>query len=242
MKPVFDPSRFSNSIDSESRWNSPRVFTRAGIQGFLIFLIGILLSGCVDYQQSMPILPMGASPNEVQTIIGPPKSKSRDGSLSTWNYGDGAVCVFKEGKLVASNLSSPSQYSSYVSSGVTLPPVSVNVVPAVYPPAVYYGGGGGGAGVILGEATTAGAGMDAHTTEITGGITTAEATTTGATTTAETGTITRIINSHDYSGSFVWCDCLRSDWDGVLCLRQAAVAREADGSWHCAHGIPLSRL
>ena len=147
MKPVFDPSRFSNSIDSESRWNSPRVFTRAGIQGFLIFLIGILLSGCVDYQQSMPILPMGASPNEVQTIIGPPKSKSRDGSLSTWNYGDGAVCVFKEGKLVASNLSSPSQYSSYVSSGVTLPPVSVNVVPAVYPPAVYYGGGWGGWGL-----------------------------------------------------------------------------------------------
>ena len=115
---------------------------------FIVLLAGVLLSGCVDYQQPSSILPMGASRAEVESIIGPPRSKSRDGSLTTWNYGDGSVCVFKDGRLVASNLSSAPRYSSSLSVGTILPPVSVNIVPApyysspIYTSPSYYGWGG----------------------------------------------------------------------------------------------------
>ena len=119
---------------------------------FLVILAGVLLSGCAYYPQQSG-LPTGASKAEVQNLIGPPKSKSRDGALTTWNYGGGTVCVFKDDQLVASNYTAPAQSSSSFSIGSLLPPVSVNLAPApYYSPAVYaapayYGGGWGGWGV-----------------------------------------------------------------------------------------------
>ncbi len=119
--------------------------------GLLAVLAGIFLSGCAYYPQPTSSLPLGASKAQVQSAIGSPKSKSRDGSVSTWNYGGGTVCVFKDDQLVASNYNGPLRRSSSVSIGSILPPVSVNFVPApyyypapVYGGPVYHGGGWGG--------------------------------------------------------------------------------------------------
>jgi len=115
----------------------------------LFFLVGLLLSGCAYSPQPSSSLPLGASKAVVQNLIGPPKSKSRDGSLTTWNYGGGTVCVFQDDQLVSSNYSTPAQSGSSFSIGSLLPPVSVNVVPepyyspVVYAPPAYYGGGWG---------------------------------------------------------------------------------------------------
>ena len=99
----------------------------------LAFLVGVFLSGCVDYQQPSSTLPIGASKAAVQALIGSPKSKSRDGSLSTWNYGGGTVCVFKDNRLVASNVhGSPRS----LSAGAALTPASAEPAP-YYAPAVY---------------------------------------------------------------------------------------------------------
>ena len=146
MKPALINSQTTGTMNEGSFLKRAHLICKNWIHFLVLFIVGILLSGCVDYQQPSSILPMGASRDEVQAIIGPPKSKSRDGSLTTWNYGGGAVCVFKDGRLVASNLSSASQYSSYLSSGITVPPISVNVVPAVYAAPAYYGGGWGWGG------------------------------------------------------------------------------------------------
>ena len=125
--------------------------------GICLIFVGIVLSGCVEYQP--PPLPMGASKSEVGALIGPPKSTARDGSLTTWNYGGGTVCVFKDDRLVASNISGAPQGGTSLSVGTVFPPVSVNVVPApyystVYAPPPYYGSGwgwgGGGWGYPLG--------------------------------------------------------------------------------------------
>lgn len=91
---------------------------------------------------------MGASKNQIRSMIGSPKSTSRDGSITTWNYGEGTVCVFKDGQLIASNYNGPSRSSSTVSIGSLLPPLAINFTPApyYYAPPVYYGGGWGGWG------------------------------------------------------------------------------------------------
>jgi len=119
----------------------------------LSLLIGLLLTGCVTYQ--LPLLPLGASTAQVQSIVGPPKSKSRDGSVTTWNYGEGMVCVFRNGQLIATNFNAPSE-QGFQSYGSFLPPVAINVTPAPYYSAPvyavpyysgwgtpFYGGGGG---------------------------------------------------------------------------------------------------
>ena len=116
----------------------------------LAVLTGLAVSGCAYYPQPASSLPLGASKAQVQSAIGSPKSKSRDGSVTTWNYGGGTVCVFKDDQLVASNYNGPLGRPSSVSIGSVLPPVSVNFVPApyyypapVYGGPVYYGGGWG---------------------------------------------------------------------------------------------------
>lgn len=112
----------------------------------LIFplLIGLLLSSCAIYQA--PLLPLGASTAQVQSTVGRPKSKTKDGSVTTWNYGEGMVCVFRNGQLIATNFNAPSQLPS-LSLGSILPPVAINLTPAPYYSvpvyaAPYYGGWG----------------------------------------------------------------------------------------------------
>lgn len=126
---------------SQSHLRRPRLL--------LVLLAGVLLSGCAYYPQQSSSLPLGASKEQVRNLIGSPKSTSRDGSLTTWNYGEGTVCVFKDGQLVASNYNAPAQSAPAFSLASILPPLSLNFTPAPYyypAPAysapVYYGGWG----------------------------------------------------------------------------------------------------
>lgn len=101
----------------------------------LSLLVGLLLSSCAIYQP--PLVPLGASTAQVQSTIGLPKSKTRDGSVTTWNYGDGMVCVFRNGQLIATNFNPPSQQPS-LSLGSLLPPVAINLNPVPYYSAPVY--------------------------------------------------------------------------------------------------------
>lgn len=103
----------------------------------------LLVSSCAYYTQPAGGLIMGASKEDVRALVGPPKSTSRDGSLTTWNYGQGAVCVFKDGQLVASNMNSRAGGGVFMSPPVSpvwiTPGPSYYYGPPWYGPAVYSG-------------------------------------------------------------------------------------------------------
>jgi len=106
------------------------------ILSLLALCATLFFVGCVEYPSGLPV---GSTKAQVQAILGSPKSTSRDGSLTTWNYGNGLVCVFRDGALVASNYAGGGAQPGYV--GPALPPIAINVTPAPYYPA-YYGGYG----------------------------------------------------------------------------------------------------
>jgi len=108
-------------------------------------ILGVALAGCAYYPAPSGI-PTGSTKAQVQSILGSPKSTSRDGAVTTWNYGNGAVCVFRDGLLVASNINTTPGTPATASVGSFLPPVNVNFVPAPYyaPTPVVVGGYWGG--------------------------------------------------------------------------------------------------
>ncbi len=106
-----------------------------------VLSLSLVFTGCTYYDS--PGLPLGSSKEQVRAILGDPKSSSRDGSVTTWNYGQGTVCVFRDGALIATNYNGPGYaQTAYVRPVYAGPVVNVVPAPVVYRPYGYYGGWG----------------------------------------------------------------------------------------------------
>ena len=107
-----------------------------------MFLAGVVLSGCVDCRPPAALLPMGATKSEVRKMIGSPRSESGDGAVTTWNYGGGAVCVFKTDRLISSSVGIPPRDAASFKARAASPDIVAvpYYAPAFYPTPGYYAG------------------------------------------------------------------------------------------------------